>query len=114
MPDACEEAIEKRFGLDQAVIDRINGVLAGFPSIEKAVLYGSRAKGNHRPGSDIDLAIVGTGVTEEELLEMDNRLDDLLLPYTIDLCRFHGIRNPDLIGHIDRVGVIFFPDCKAR
>nr|VFJ60559.1 MAG: Predicted nucleotidyltransferase [Candidatus Kentron sp. DK] len=106
--------IEALSGLDRAVIDQINAVFAGFPSIEKAVLYGSRAKGNHRPGSDIDLAIVGTGVTEEALLEMDNRLDDLLLPYTIDLCRFHGIRNPDLIRHIDRVGIVFLPDCKDQ
>nr|VFJ70132.1 MAG: Nucleotidyltransferase domain-containing protein [Candidatus Kentron sp. FM]VFJ70502.1 MAG: Nucleotidyltransferase domain-containing protein [Candidatus Kentron sp. FM]VFK14754.1 MAG: Nucleotidyltransferase domain-containing protein [Candidatus Kentron sp. FM] len=106
------QVIGERFGLDQTVIDKINGVLAGFASIEKAMLYGSRAKGNHRPGSDIDLAIVGSGVTQEELLEMDGELDDLLLPYTIDLCRFHEIRNPDLIGHIDRVGVVFFPDSK--
>ncbi|VFM95693.1 MAG: Predicted nucleotidyltransferase [Candidatus Kentron sp. G] len=104
------EVIEERFGLGQAVIDKINGVFAGFPSIEKAMLYGSRAKGNHRPGSDIDLTIVGSGVTEEELLKMECELDDLLLPYTIDLCRFQGIRNPDLIGHIERVGVVFFPD----
>nr|VFK13721.1 MAG: Predicted nucleotidyltransferase [Candidatus Kentron sp. LPFa] len=104
MPNAHRE----RFGLDETVIDRINGVFTAFPSIEKVMLYGSRAKGNYRPGSDIDLTIIGTGVTEQEILALENRLDDLLLPYTMDLCAFHGIRNPRLVEHIGRVGVVFF------
>lgn len=90
------------------VIRRINSVFAAFPSIGKVILYGSRAKGNQRPGSDIDLVIVGADVTEEKILEMDNRLEELLLPYTIDLSRFHEIENPKLIEHIDRVGIVFF------
>ena len=63
MTHATEPTTALRFGLTPNTIDRINGVLAGFPAIEQAILYGSRAKGNYRPGSDIDLAIVGPEVT---------------------------------------------------
>lgn len=90
------------------MIDAINHVFAAYPAIEKAILYGSRAKGTYRPGSDIDLTIVGPSVTDQQMLEIETRLDDLLLPYTIDLSSFHAIHNPDLIDHINRVGVIFY------
>ena len=109
VPLAIDAPLEK-FGLPQRVIDQINSVFATFPSIEKAIIYGSRAKGNYRLGSDIDLTIVGSNVTEQQMLEIDRKLDDLLLPYTIDLSRFHAIRNQDLIGHIDRVGKVFYPE----
>jgi predicted nucleotidyltransferase len=102
------EASAGKLGLAQTVVDRINSVFALFPSIEKVILYGSRAKGNYHPGSDIDLAIVGPDVTEEQILKLEDLLDDLLLPYTIDLCRFESIRNHDLIQHINRVGIPFY------
>lgn len=102
------DAAAEQFGLKRSVIDQINNVLAAFPAIERVILYGSRAKGNYRRGSDIDLAIVGDGFTEAQLLELDTRLDDLLLPYTVDLCRFETIQNRDLIDHIERVGEIFY------
>nr|VFK19663.1 MAG: Nucleotidyltransferase domain-containing protein [Candidatus Kentron sp. LPFa]VFK33623.1 MAG: Nucleotidyltransferase domain-containing protein [Candidatus Kentron sp. LPFa] len=90
MPNAHRE----RFGLDETVIERINGAFTAFPSIKKVMLYGSRAKGNYRSGSDIDLTIIGTGVTEQEILALENRLDDLLLPYTIDLCIYPRYSQP--------------------
>ena len=99
---------ENRFGLSQTVIDQINGVLASYPAIERAIVYGSRAKGNYRIGSDIDLVLVGHDFSEDQLLELETRLDDLLLPYTIDLSRFEAIRNPRLIDHINRIGKVFF------
>jgi predicted nucleotidyltransferase len=102
------DASTERFGLKQTVIEQISHVLAIFPEVERAVLYGSRAKGKHKPGSDIDLALMGDQLTESRMLELETRLDDLLLPYKLDLCRFHALQNQSLIDHINRVGKDFF------
>ena len=92
------------YGLAPETIARIHGVLAAHSGIERAMLYGSRAKGNYRDGSDIDLCLVGETITLAEQLRIENELDDLLLPYKIDLSRWHALDNPDLIDHIRRVG----------
>lgn len=97
-----------RFGLTESAIAAMNSVFAVCQPIERVILYGSRAKGTQRSGSDIDLTIVGDGVTHGLLLQLANQLDDLLLPYKIDLSLFRQIENPDLLEHIQRVGVIFF------
>ncbi|MFN9945187.1 MAG: nucleotidyltransferase domain-containing protein, partial [bacterium] len=59
---------------------KIQQVLAGFPEVEKAVLYGSRAKGNYKPGSDIDLTLFGEELDERVMSRLYWALDDLLLP----------------------------------
>ncbi len=96
------------FGLEGATIDKIRAVLAQYPEVEKAVIYGSRAKGNYKSGSDIDLSLVGETLTEDRLLQLENRLDDLMLPYLFDLNRFHSLQNGALIEHIERVGKVFY------
>jgi len=98
-----------QFGLKPDTIARINGVLAAHPEIEEAVLYGSRAKGNYRAASDIDLCLKGEALTLTQLMKIENELDDLLLPYKIDLSLHHALDNPELIDHIRRVGVVFYP-----
>jgi predicted nucleotidyltransferase len=97
-----------RFGLKHSTIDKINRVFASHPRIEQVLLYGSRAKGNYRNSSDIDLSIKGETVTLSELLKLETELDDLLLPYTIDLSLLHLIDDPDLLDHIRRAGVVFY------
>lgn len=97
-----------RFGLKEEVIHQINEVFAGFPQIEKAILYGSRAKGNFKLGSDIDLTLRGDGLTLPIINKILIELDDLLLPYTFDISNFKQIDNPDLIRHIERVGIVFY------
>lgn len=95
-------------GLKASVIARMNGVFAGYPAVERAILYGSRAKGNFRHGSDIDLTLEGDAITAEQVNRILLELDDLLLPYTIDLSLKRQIDNPDLLAHIERVGVVFY------
>ncbi len=97
-----------RFGLKDETIEKIGAVLSRFPEVEKAILYGSRAKGNFKRGSDIDLTLIGSALTHKTLLRIDNELDDLLLPYHIDLSIFESISNPDLLEHIERVGAVFY------
>jgi predicted nucleotidyltransferase len=95
-------------GLSAQTVERIVTVLARFPEVEKAVLYGSRAKGNYRNGSDIDLTLFGEGLSHRLLTLLDNELDDLLLPYKFDLSLFSDLKHEELIEHIRRVGVIFY------
>jgi uncharacterized protein len=95
------------FGLKQIHIESLNQCFAQYPDIEQVIIYGSRAIGNHRNGSDIDLTIVGS-LDFKSLLELENQIDDLLLPYKIDISLQHHISNMDLIAHIEHVGKIFY------
>jgi len=97
-----------RYGLTEATIEGICDVLSRHPAIEKAVLYGSRAKGNYKPGSDIDLTLYGPLLTNRELGTIADELDDLLLPYKIDLSIFAKLDHAELMEHIERVGVVFY------
>ena len=95
-------------GLTAATVEKIRGVFARFPAVEKAVLYGSRAKGNFRMGSDIDLTLYGRALTSDLRSIIASELDDLLLPYTIDLSIFAELDHAQLQEHIERVGVLFY------
>lgn len=95
------------YGLEREDIQKISQVFKNHAAIEKVILYGSRAKGNYRHNSDIDLTLVGPELSFSELLEIEAELDDLLLPYKIDLSIYHKIENQDLVAHIDRVGKFF-------
>ena len=98
-----------KYGLPDATIHKICATLRRYPQVEQAILYGSRAKGTYTNGSDIDLTLRGSaGLTLHVLYEILNDLDELLLPYTIDLSVFDQIDDPDLIEHIQRVGVAFY------
>jgi len=97
-----------QYGLPDAVVNQIRRVFARFPEIGKAVLYGSRAKGNFKTGSDIDLTLYGESLTADLRSRIASDLDDLLLPYTIDLSLFAELNHDDLRSHIERVGVVFY------
>lgn len=95
-------------GLSESVIQPILQVFSRFPSLEKVVLYGSRAKGNYRNGSDIDLTFFGADFTAEQLYQIDEELEQLLLPYSFDLSLHRDIENPNFLDHIKRVGRVFY------
>jgi predicted nucleotidyltransferase len=92
-------------GLPVETIEGIVAVLVRHPGVEKAILYGSRAKGNYKPGSDIDLALLGQSLDMAELARIEDEIDDLSFPYTMDMAIYSQIDNQNLIDHIDRVGV---------
>ncbi len=103
-----------RFGLKEATIQKICAVLARYPQVKQAILYGSRAKGNYKNGSDIDLTLRGgADLTLRVLYKIMDELDDLLLPYTIDLSIYANISDPDVREHIQRVGVTFYEKGEA-
>ena len=97
-----------KYGLPESAIQKIKAVLRHYPQVEKAILYGSRAKGNYKNGSDIDLTLHGTNLSLNLIYKILDDIDDLLLPYTIDLSIFRDISDPNVIEHIQRVGVTFY------
>jgi len=103
-----------QFGLSHHAISAIQQIFSAHNKIDRALLYGSRAKGNYKKGSDIDIVLVGDSISLSELFQIENELDDLLLPYKIDLSVFYQIENPDLISHIQRVGVVFYQKQSAE
>jgi uncharacterized protein len=97
-----------KYGLPDTAIEKIKAVFASTPEVTKVVLYGSRAKGNYKPGSDIDLTMHGAALNTALCGEIAEKLDELLLPYMIDLSVFAELKHPELEAHIERAGVVFY------
>lgn len=98
-----------RFGLQETTIQKISDILARHPEVDKAILYGSRAKGNYKTGSDIDLTLCGgDDLTLDVLHKIMGEFDESPLPYTIDLSLLKNISDPEVVEHIRRVGSIFY------
>ncbi len=95
-------------GLSDQTLDKIRDALIRFPAIERAVLFGSRAKGTHKPGSDIDLALTGDSLDWRTVGQVYDALDDLLLPYEFSLIHRNDDTDPEVTAHIDRVGIAIF------
>ena len=96
-----------KFGLDFSLIAKLNEIFNKLTEIEKVILYGSRAKGNYREGSDIDITIFGN-INDETINSIKNDIEELNSPYLYDISIFNKIKNQDLIEHINRVGKVIF------
>lgn len=101
--------ISLNFGISQSDMEYIVSTIKDFDEIEQAILFGSRAKGNFKTGSDIDIAIVGDQVTFTTVACLHSRLEDEgPLPYFIDIVDYQHTTHQELKDHIDRVGVVIF------
>ena len=100
--------VAKESGLEVGLLEKINAVFRQYPSISVVKLYGSRAKGTFRRGSDIDLALIGHDLDNRQITRIGVQLDDLMLPYSFDLTNYNAISNEALKAHIDRVGKVAF------
>lgn len=96
-------------GLNLDSTSKICAVFKKFPQVEQAILYGSRAMGTFKSGSDIDITLLGHDLTQDLIWNISQELDDLLLPQVFDLSLFESLDNPELKEHIARVGIIFYP-----
>ncbi len=101
-------------GLPASTVEKVATVLARFPEVDRAILFGSRAKGTHKPGSDIDLALVGEHLDWRTIGKIYDALDDLLLPFRFSLVHYGASTDPDVAGHIARVGISLFEREAAR
>lgn len=93
------------FGLHQNDLNEILGVLKTHPKVTRVRLFGSRALAKFKEGSDIDIAIDAPDLTHKEYLGICGKLDDLLLPYKIDLLHLDKNENTELYAHVARVGI---------
>ena len=99
---------EREFGLYPSSLATVRGILERYPVVERAIVYGSRAKGNYKNGSDIDLTLIGAGLDFDTLGSIAGDLDDSDIPYKVDLSILANITNPNLVEHIQRVGKVFY------
>jgi predicted nucleotidyltransferase len=102
------------FGLQQKHINAIHGVFALYPGIQMAILYGSRAMGHFKHGSDIDIVLIDADLSFPDFIKLENDLDDLLLPYKIDLSQKRKISNPELMAHIEKEGKVFYEKALVK
>ncbi|HMN91464.1 MAG TPA: nucleotidyltransferase domain-containing protein [Saprospiraceae bacterium] len=96
-------------GLKDSDIATIQEVLAQFPEVQSALVFGSRAKGTHRNGSDVDIALKGGALSYQTVIQIASILnEETLMPYQFDIIDYNDIQNTNLIEHIDRVGQVIY------
>ena len=101
------------FGLKDHVLLKLREVFSSFPEIDEVIIYGSRALGTFREGSDIDISLKGD-LNFEDLLQIEKRLDDLMLPYMIDVSIYENLSNKNFVDHIKRAGKSFYVKEKVE
>lgn len=97
-----------KYGLADTAWDKLQNLFALHDKIRQVILYGSRAKGNHKPFSDVDIILTGDELTQQDLNQIVLEVDDLLLPYQFDIAIFQNLTNPELIDHIRRRGIVIY------
>ncbi|MDT7829265.1 nucleotidyltransferase domain-containing protein [Pricia sp. S334] len=98
-----------KFGLRREDIVEIKKALKQFPDIEEGIVFGSRAMGNQRRGSDVDIALKGSKITFDTVTKVAGILnEDTLMPYRFDVLGYDTLKNKALANHIDRVGQMLY------
>ena len=100
------------FGLKDNEINALREALASIPEVEEAIIYGSRARGTNKLASDIDITLKGKSLTYLQLALLDAKIDDLYLPYFVDLSLYSMIKDVDLIANIEREGKVLYSNEK--
>ena len=100
---------DQQTGLTRSDLKLIHQAAKQQPEIEQLILFGSRAKGNYRNGSDVDLAVQGQDVTYESVIKLADELNENLpLPYMFDVLNYDTLAEATLKEHIDRVGIVLY------
>ncbi len=97
------------FGLETHIIDMIRSEILKSNDVTDIIIFGSRAKGNFKKGSDIDIAVKGKNLSFEIVTQLKTKFNqEMLIPYHVDIVHYESISNIDLANHIDRVGCSIF------
>lgn len=96
------------FGISSESLSKLINLFEQTPKITEIKIYGSRALGSYKEGSDIDITIMNNGFSYNDLLQLTNKIDDLLIPYKVDISIFNELDNKELIEHINKHGVGFY------
>lgn len=113
MKPSARNGTDKQYGLYQSDIANIVHILQQHPEVEEGYVIGSRAMGNYRHGSDVDLVLKGDLLT----FAIASRISYLLneetqMPYQFDVINYNTTRSPELIDHFERVGKLLYAKDK--
>jgi uncharacterized protein len=98
------------YGIPARSFQLILDAFSAFKDIERAGIYGSRAMGNFKNGSDVDVVVYGAKISNETLLKLKVKLEhELPIPFYFDLTHYETIQNADLKEHIDKFAQIIYP-----
>jgi predicted nucleotidyltransferase len=107
--------MEVMFGLTEQELKDIIAILEKYPAVSQAIIFGSRAKGNYRSGSDIDISIEGEEIDHQVVNEISFILnEETILPYHFDIINHASIKSPELVAHIKRAGKVLYQRTENR
>ena len=98
----------QQYGLRHSDLKDMVAVFNKYPPIQEAILFGSRAKGTYKKGSDVDIALLIVGDKNCKLLVSSELNEDTLMPYRFDILALNDVDNLELLDHINRVGVVIY------
>ena len=102
------------FGLSEQVLEKLITLFGKETDVEEVILFGSRAKGTFKEGSDIDLALKGANTNLKLVRKIELEIDDRMLPYVVDLVIYNEIKEPQLTDHINRAGICIFKNINHQ
>jgi predicted nucleotidyltransferase len=97
-----------RFGLTERDMKTFRDIFNKYPEISEVFIFGSRAKGNYKQGSDIDLAVMNNGISDKTIAHLKEEFEESNLPYTVDIINLATLKHSELTEHIHRVGIAFY------
>ncbi len=107
--------MDNTFGLKESDLKNIISILQQQKEVEECFIFGSRAKGNYRRGSDVDIAVKGQLIDLKIISRISYLLnEETTMPYHFDVLNYNTIRNDHLISHIDRIGIMFYQKIKTE
>ena len=99
----------KTIDLPQKTCAQLISIFSTYPEIEKVIVFGSRALGNAKPGSDVDCAFTGMNLTSLLVSRIQNYLEEeTLLPYFFDCIHLESTQNRKLLEHIKTHGIVLY------
>lgn len=101
-------------GISDQTLQAIINTCTTFPSVKRVILYGSRARGDYRNGSDIDIAIDAPEMSDKEFSRLWNSLDDLPIIYTMDIVQLQSLKNEQLLDAIRQEGRVIWGQLSQR
>ena len=96
---------DSQYGVSQSIWRQILKTCFSFPDVKRVILYGSRATGSYRQGSDIDLAIDAPLMTDREFAQLWNAVDDLPIVFSMDVVHLQKLQNESLLQAIRMYGI---------
>ena len=96
-----------RFGLTGRDMKTLFNIFEKYPVVKKIFIYGSRATGNYKQGSDIDLAIMNACKEELFICKMKCEIEESSIPFAVDIANYNAIKHCELKDHIDGLALFF-------